>query len=128
MKAQKRAKAGGEFGANGEWYEGGKFINTIAKNDKRHGSDNKKATRKQEVAPYKWEVPPAENMSSIFQLFGGRYMTRENTANVPFCEYQGADPEKVQAVIDRYVAGEKWISIDEFNALHNIEEFDALHS
>lgn len=25
---QKRAKVGGEFGANGEWYEGGKFIAT----------------------------------------------------------------------------------------------------
>lgn len=25
---QRRAKAGGEFGANGEWYEGGKFIAT----------------------------------------------------------------------------------------------------
>jgi len=25
---QKRAKPGGEFGANGEWYEGGKFIAT----------------------------------------------------------------------------------------------------
>lgn len=26
---QRRAKAGGEFGANGEWYEGGKFIATL---------------------------------------------------------------------------------------------------
>ena len=25
---QRRAKAGGEYGANGEWYEGGKFIAT----------------------------------------------------------------------------------------------------
>lgn len=27
---QRRAKAGGEFGANGDWYEGGKFIATDA--------------------------------------------------------------------------------------------------
>lgn len=119
MKAQKRAKVGGEFGANGEWYEGGKFINTIAENDKRNGSNNKKATGKQEVAPYTWEVAPAENMRSIYQLFGGRYMGRDNKAFAPFCNSQGADVEKVQAVIDRYLTGEKWISIEEFNGLHN---------
>lgn len=28
MTTQQRAKAGGELGANGEWYEGGKFIAT----------------------------------------------------------------------------------------------------
>ena len=116
---QKRAKAGGELGANGEWYEGGKFINTIPENDKHHGSDNKKATGKQEVAPYKWEVAPAENARSIFKLFGGRYMDRNNKAFVPFCNSQGADVDKVQAIIDRYVAGEKWITVEEFNAIHN---------
>lgn len=28
LTIQRRAKAGGEYGANGEWYEGGKFIAT----------------------------------------------------------------------------------------------------
>ena len=38
MSATQRAKKGGEFGANGEWYEGGKFINTVRENRKREGS------------------------------------------------------------------------------------------
>jgi hypothetical protein len=33
--ATKRAAKGGEMGANGEWYEGGKFINTVPENRKR---------------------------------------------------------------------------------------------
>ena len=32
---QKRAKVGGEYGANGDWYEGGKFISTT-KRPKQH--------------------------------------------------------------------------------------------
>jgi len=43
---QRRAKAGGEYGANGEWYEGGKFIAT------------KEDTIK--VAPMRHEITPEE--------------------------------------------------------------------
>lgn len=43
---QRRAKAGGEYGANGEWYEGGKFIAT------------KEDTIK--VAPMRYEITPEE--------------------------------------------------------------------
>lgn len=67
--SQKRAKVGGEYGANGEFYEGGKFINTIAENQKKEGSTAKKA-RKVEIAPYKWEVAP-EGKRSIYQQFAG---------------------------------------------------------
>jgi len=35
IMATKRAAKGGEMGANGEWYEGGKFINTVPENRKR---------------------------------------------------------------------------------------------
>lgn len=63
-----QAKKGGEYGANGEWYKGGQFVNTIAGNEKRTGS-RKKTTRKVEVAPYKWGLCP-EGMFPIFQIVG----------------------------------------------------------
>lgn len=34
MAITKRAPKGGAIGANGEFYEGGKFINTVPKNAK----------------------------------------------------------------------------------------------
>jgi hypothetical protein len=43
---QRRAKAGGEYGANGDWYEGGKFIATEEDTIKR--------------APMRHEVTPEE--------------------------------------------------------------------
>lgn len=43
---QRRAKAGGEYGANGEWYEGGKFIATQEDTIK--------------VAPMRHEITPEE--------------------------------------------------------------------
>ena len=43
---QRRAKAGGEYGSNGEWYEGGKFIATQADTIK--------------TAPMRHEVTPEE--------------------------------------------------------------------
>ena len=53
---QRRAKPGGEFGANGEWYEGGKWI-ANTDDAKKHKPTYKK-TGKQEIGPYKWEVLP----------------------------------------------------------------------
>lgn len=41
---QRRAKVGGEYGANGEWYEGGKFIAT-------HENTIKVAPMRHEVSP-----------------------------------------------------------------------------
>ena len=38
MKSQSRAKTGGEFGANGEWYDGGKFIATTDHAKKAKGA------------------------------------------------------------------------------------------
>lgn len=47
---QRRAKAGGEFGANGDWYEGGKFIateeDTIKRAPMRHEVTSEEAARR----------------------------------------------------------------------------------
>lgn len=69
MSDTKRAAKGGEFGANGEWYEGGKFLNTVPDNRKREGSTRRKP-RRQQVAPFVWEVIPEGKVSLYAQMAG----------------------------------------------------------
>lgn len=66
---QARAKKGGEIGANGEFYEGGKFI---AKTEKpKSQAEIRKATRRQNVYPYVWEVAPNIELVAIFPSLNG---------------------------------------------------------
>lgn len=109
---QKRAKVGGEYGANGEWYEGGKFINTVPENDKRHGS-KPRGVRKQEVAPYQWEPRP-EGKTSIYAIFAGVFGRIENGQMVVTCSdqtlaYYRTSREEAQSLADKYNAGERWV-------------------
>lgn len=75
MTKQARAKAGGERGANGDWYEGGKFIATTD-HAKKHGSN--KATGRREVECGVWEVPP-EGKRSVFNKAAGIVKWDHNT-------------------------------------------------
>lgn len=107
----KRAAKGGEFGANGDWYEGGKFINTISENHKRHGSTPSKA-RKVEIAPYEW-VYPVEGKQSIFGILGGIFgkvidgrmviRTSDQTLN-----HFGRTMSEVEELAAKWNAGERW--------------------
>jgi hypothetical protein len=115
--AQKRAAVGGEFGANGEWYEGGKFINTVADNAKRQA---KRSSRKEQVAPYKWEVVP-EGMQSIFdfvasdycRLIDGKLTVRTDEYADNAFAYSKTSRAFVQSLCDRWNAGERWVRIAE---------------
>lgn len=112
---QKRAAVGGEFGANGEWYEGGKFINTVEENAK--GKAKKRTTtRKQEIAPYVWEVPP-EGKWSLYVLFAGLYGNVRNGVAVlrtddrlqGTLKYDGKTLEQAKKMIDDWNAGVRWV-------------------
>jgi len=111
----KRAKKGGEFGANGEWYEGGKFINTIPENKKREGS-KPRGTGKQEVAPYVWEIAP-EGKRSLYRKFAGVFgkvidgvaVLRTDDQMEQTCRYYGVSLEVATEMISRWNAGERWI-------------------
>jgi len=111
----KRAAKGGEFGANGEWYEGGKFINTIPENRKKEGSAPR-GTGKQEIAPYKWEVSP-EGRMSLYRQFAGVYgkvidgvaVLRTDDQLAQTLTYYGKTLEQATALIDRWNAGERWM-------------------
>lgn len=114
----KRAPKGGAYGANGEWYEGGKFINTIPHNAKKEGS-KPKGSGKQEIAPYQWEVAP-EGMVSLYRQFAGLFGRVENGVAVltdggngsrlpTILNYVGKTREEAQELINRWNAGERWI-------------------
>ncbi len=116
MQTTKRqAKAGGELGANGEFYKGGAFINTVPENPKGNKL-SKKATRKQEVMPYVWEVAP-EGKMSLYRMLAGFEIGNRDRVNPKFTfnsdlrnEY--ATPEYIvirKSRIEAFNAGEHWI-------------------
>ena len=113
----KRAKKGGEYGANGEWYEGGKFINTVADNPKGRGKKTKK-TGKREIEPYKWEIQPTTDHRSIYGQLAGIYGRVEDgvmvlDVNPKTLVYFGDNMEKVQELADKYNAGQRWVLVSE---------------
>ena len=63
-----KAKAGGEWGANGEFYEGGKFVADSPDWQKRLGSRPKHGA-KIEIEPYKWyAVSDREQTISLYEM------------------------------------------------------------
>lgn len=108
-----RAPKGGAFGANGEWYEGGKFINTVAKNEKR-AAKSAKASRKQEIEPYVWAIPPVAGQMSLLRRFSGVFGTVRNGVAYVQCkqitlDYYKTSIEEVQQWVDAYNRGVRWI-------------------
>lgn len=113
---QKRAKIGGEIGANGEWYDGGKFIATTER-PKGNVSCSAKAQQYQ-YEPRKWSVPPTQDARPILMIVGrhaapiweGRTYTKI-TLYAPYLESQGTDEafgHKVQDLVDAWNRGERW--------------------
>ena len=117
MATTKRAAKGGEFGANGEWYEGGKFINTIPENQKREGGRRPAKARKVQVGPFRWESNDGTRVA-IFGMVGAqaqyvdRYAAKleiePSPAGVAYYgdEYHG---HKVADLCARWNAGELWV-------------------
>ena len=83
----RQAKAGGEIGVNGEFYEGGQFLpsseNTIKGAQKPTISKGKKF----EVAPYVWEPAPADDMLSIYDRI--THTALDNRRECEFVKGQG---------------------------------------
>jgi hypothetical protein len=113
----KRAAKGGEIGANGEFYEGGKFINTIPENSKKEGSHPKAKARKVQVAPYRWESNDGTKVA-IFAMVGAqaqyvdRYAAKLEIEPSPAgVAYYGDDfhGHKVADLCARWNAGELWV-------------------
>ena len=117
MTTQRRAKVGGEYGKNGEWYEGGKFI---ANTDRAKGQP-KANTRRQEVAPYKWEVSPTGYETPIWRKIDNYITLNNDVATLSKDQIQRTanaynwkmDVEKfaeeLAPLVEKWNAGERWI-------------------
>lgn len=113
-----RATKGGETGMNGEAYKGGQFLpNTTL--PKMTPAQKKAATRKQEIAPYTWEVPPHFEARSIYRMIAGTFAQWDEFGvtfkpYLPYietCEVRNPDFDRAEIInlIDRWNAGERWM-------------------
>lgn len=111
-----RAPKGGTVGMNGERYEGGQFLPSteLEKTGRRTVATTKKA-RKVEISRREY-VGDREGFRSIFHVYGGRFLCFDwGTGFCTVCaseqtlEYYNVSREDVQALADRYNAGERWV-------------------
>ena len=112
-----RAKKGGELGMNGEYYKGGQFLpSTIL--PKMTLKKKSKGSGKQEIAPYKWEVAPNENLRSIYKLIetfiriDGKTKKMIIRVSQQTIDYYDIDVNKLQELVDLYNSGERWIEVE----------------
>ena len=74
--SQRRAKTGGEVGANGEWYPGGKWIATTTRAKSYRPV---RPTGRQLIAPGVWAQPPtATSVALLGQLGVGAWTVLVN--------------------------------------------------
>lgn len=116
--AHSRARKGGELGANGEWYEGGKFIATTD-HAKKLGSNNHKATKKQQFESGQWAVP-AEGKKALYPLLAGVEMIVWVDGKIAEFKFNDSlhgnytNAEQIyerKAWIDLYNSGVRWIDV-----------------
>ena len=124
MTTQRRAKAGGEEGANGDWYEGGKFIATT--DHEKRAAKRVKGTGRVEVEPFRWEQPPEPDMRPLFGLMGPGVFTgklangemgliaSDTTWLYYFKTPDAVEQAKVeyQGYANRFNGGERWASVN----------------
>jgi len=111
-----RAKKGGEYGANGDFYKGGTFINTVADRPKGRTQSRRKKRKKIEIAPYVWEFPPTEKAVSLWSQLAGIYARydRKTKTLVFDClpetlAFYGSTEDEVKDLIAKWNAGDRWI-------------------
>jgi len=111
-----RAPKGGTTGLNGESYEGGQFLPSSARTVKgEQKSQSRKATRKQEISPYVWEVAP-EGMASIYSRCEvvtkwaewQKVLEVADLADAAFA-YAGLSREQATELAERWNRGERWM-------------------
>lgn len=109
---QARAKVGGEIGANGEWYEGGKFIAT-RDNAKRAAAERKAMGRKWEIAPFEYATPPSPTARAIFGQLAFFCFDRSTNTFGEMVGTPDAPAEQIakwHALRDAFNAGARWFT------------------
>ena len=113
-----KAKAGGEIGANGEFYKGGQFVADNPNTAK--GSNPKKSQHKIQIEPYKWVVADADEFPIMNAAGIGTVSKFDDTYDIYnyqkivladdaeyLCKRNGWNLEQIKNFIARYNAGER---------------------
>jgi hypothetical protein len=118
--AHTRAMKGGEYGVNGDFYQGGEFLpsspETVKGEFKTTKVKGKKASKHQ-YEPYKWDYAPEGKTNSIYELFTGIFGKQDNsgkmivTCSDQTLNYFGKTREEVNQLADMYNNGIRWIEI-----------------
>lgn len=108
----------GEYGANGEFYPAGEFINTIAENDKKAAKKRNRGSGKREIEPFVWKESPDPDARSIHSVFGGDFIRvvdgrAEPIDNQQAMSHYGYTPELLQAIAGAWNNGARWIKHDD---------------
>lgn len=137
--SETRAKAGGQMGINGEFYEGGQFL--PSSKDTVKGAQAKiKAGHKSPIAPFVWIASPAPDMLSIYARIENNVTDNrrdcEYVKGVGFIGLQVKPAEKmldgngkpqrqewvdfITALCQKFNAGERWFPLadDPFHYLN----------
>jgi len=125
--------AGGVFtvGINGRTYLGGQFLpeSTEAAAEKEQTRLNKVAkeyiNRKQEVAPYVWELPPTETSIPITRQLTGRVVWDFDNRKYDWEATSQAIrdsslPSNAEELVRRFNSGERWMEMTQ-------EQFDNIY-
>jgi len=109
-----RATTNDEIGINGDTYAKGQFLPSSPLTVKGEIKSNKViGTRKEEIAPYVWEVAPV-GMTSIFTKIGGIFGKVVNgkfviNTNGNTLAYFKKSLQEVEELANRWNNGERWI-------------------
>lgn len=131
ITAQKRAKHGGEFGPNGEWYKGGAFIATkdlpkrmrewIKKTNTEKLVTVELSTRTSsgiQAEPRIGEFPIAPLVVNVLVY------DEINTAHIAYWHNQGesAHADMLVDMANKYLAGERWLRVVDYPRLAGMDD------
>lgn len=135
MKTQRRAAPGGEIGANGDFYEGGKFIAT---KDRPKGKPQPRKPRKYEIENYVWVTEAPDGYLPIWPMLAGVHpynrARKEFSPNYNYLElFERQNPEadarsfafETMKQIDAFNSGNRWRKIPTHSPYWS-EEFENL--
>jgi hypothetical protein len=107
MAVHRQAQAGGEVGANGEFYAGGQFIATV---DRPKGKAKPRKPRKVQIAPGGW-VEVAGDCNAIYAFLAGSYAlynaSTDTFAPYAFHTLSAEARATYTAMIEAYNAGRR---------------------
>jgi hypothetical protein len=103
---KRQAKYHGEIGANGKAYQKGQFI---AEQPFYIGrAKNVAKSKKQEIAPYVWEIPEDSEMKSIFKFIQQIYNFNYKSIKWEIVKHLNLNEKQVNSLVIRYENGERW--------------------